>query len=149
LKIFLDTSLLSDAGLAGFGEQVAAQVEAGTGFYVSSVTHFQLLWGYSLAGMSAAAYEEFLERTGAEVVPLTKLDAKEAAGLKPVPSDVLDALIAASVRRYDAGIWTLDRDFLKFLPRAKVRVFKKREETPTGTTATKSRKPSAGPDGET
>ena len=75
MKIFLDTSLLSDAGLSQFAEEIAERVAAGSAFYVSAVTHFQLLWGYSTAGMTPGAYEAFLEATKAEVVPLTKVDA--------------------------------------------------------------------------
>jgi len=124
LKIFLDTSLLSDSGLSEFGEEMVEQIVAGSSFYVSAVTHFQLLWGYSRAGMSPAKYEGFLEKTTTEVAPLTKADAKQAAGMKPGRADLLDALIAAAVDRYDATIWTLDRDFLKFLPKARVRLLR-------------------------
>ena len=148
MKIFLDTSLLSDAGLAEFGEQIALQVEEGSNFFVSSVTHFQLLWGYALAGMTPTGYEGFLEQTGTEVVPLTKLDAKEAAGLKPGASELLDALIAASVNRHDAELWTLDRDFLKLLPKARVHIFRSRNEAPTGAAQAKGRKKVAGSDDE-
>ena len=44
--------------------------------------------------------------------------------------DLLDALISASVRRYDASVWTLDKDFLKFLPKARVRLFRARAHPP-------------------
>jgi predicted nucleic acid-binding protein len=120
LKVFLDTSILSDSGLAEFGDRITEEVVEGNSFFVSSITHFQLLWGYSLAGMSAAGYEDFLEQTGTEVAPVTRQDSEHAATLKPNSSDLLDALIAASVGRYDASIWTFDRDFLKFLPKARV-----------------------------
>jgi predicted nucleic acid-binding protein len=123
LKIFLDTSLLSDSGLSEFGEGVVREVLDGSSFYVSAISHFQLMWGYTTAGMSAERYERFLDGTSAEVVPLTRLDAEHASELKPSKADLLDALIASSVRRYDAIIWTRDSDFLKFLPKAKVRLF--------------------------
>jgi predicted nucleic acid-binding protein len=122
LKIFLDTSLLSDAGLSELGEEFAEQVGAGGSFYVSAVTHFQLMWGYSLAGMSPARYQAFLEATRTEVAPLTRLDAERAAAMRPGKTDLLDALIAAAVKRYEATIWTRDSDFLKFLPKASVRL---------------------------
>ena len=128
MKIFLDTSLLSESGLSEFGEQIVEQVVGGSSFYVSSITHFQLLWRYSLAGMKPARYEAFLDQTGTEVVPLTKFDATQAAGLKPSKTDLLDALISASVKRYDASVWTLDKDFMKFLPKARVRLFRARAE---------------------
>ena len=124
MKIFLDTSLLSDAGLSQFAEEIAERVAAGSSFYVSAVTHFQLLWGYSTAGMTPGAYEAFLEATKAEVVPLTKVDAAQAALMKPGREDLLDALIAATARRYDASVWTLDTDYLKFLPKARVRLLR-------------------------
>jgi predicted nucleic acid-binding protein len=148
LKIFLDTSLLSDSGLAEFGGQIVGQVVGGSSFYVSSITHFQLLWGYSLAGMAPARYEEFLEQTGTEVVPLTKLDAKEAAGLKPGAPDLLDSLIAASVNRYEANLWTLDKDFLRFVPKSRVHVFRSRGEASTGATGAKGRRKALGSEGE-
>jgi predicted nucleic acid-binding protein len=122
LKVFLDTSLLSDAGLARFAKEIADGVGTGSSFYVSAVTHFQLQWGYSMAGMSQTKYEVFLDATRTEVVPLTKTDAERAASMKPGRADIPDALIAATVKRYDASVWTLDRDFLKFLPKARVRI---------------------------
>jgi predicted nucleic acid-binding protein len=122
LKIFLDTSLLSDAGLSELGGEFAQEIEEGNTFYVSAVTHFQLMWGYSLAGMSPARYQAFLETTMTEVVPLTRLDAERAAAMKPGKTDLLDALIAAAVTRYGASIWTRDSDFLKFLPKTGVRL---------------------------
>lgn len=128
MKVFLDTSLLSDSGLSEFGEEIAEeiaeQVAAGGSFYVSSVTHFQLLWGYAVAGMPATGYESFLAATGTEVAPLTKTDAEQAAAMKPARGDLLDALIAAAVKRHDANVWTLDRDFLKFLPKTRVRLMR-------------------------
>jgi len=128
MRIFLDTSLLSDSGLSEFGEEIVEQVVGGSSFYVSAITHFQLLWGYSLAGLPSTRYQGFLEQTATEVVPLTRLDATEAAALKSSKADLLDALIAASVKRYQANIWTLDKDFLKFLPKAGVRLFRARGE---------------------
>ncbi|MDA4112918.1 MAG: PIN domain-containing protein [Thaumarchaeota archaeon] len=123
MKILLDPSLLGDSGLSEYGEGIVRQVLEGSSFYVSAISHFQLLWGYRTAGMSAERYERFLDGTAAEIVPLTRLDADFASELKPTKADLLDALIAGSVRRYDASIWTRDSDFLKFLPKAKVRLF--------------------------
>jgi predicted nucleic acid-binding protein len=57
-----------------------------------------------------------------EISPLTKVDAEEAARMKPKKDDLLDALISASVKRHGASIWTSDADFLKFLPKASVRL---------------------------
>ena len=74
--------------------------------------------------MTPGAYEAFLEATKAEVVPLTKVDAAQAALMKPGREDLLDALIAATARRYDASVWTLDTDYLKFLPKARVRLLR-------------------------
>jgi len=42
--------------------------------------------------------------------------------MTPRKSDLLDALIAASVKRSDASIWTSDRDFLNFIPKSRVRL---------------------------
>jgi predicted nucleic acid-binding protein len=54
---------------------------------------------------------------------MTKTDAEMAAGFRPKRADILDAMIAASAKRYDASVWTNDKDFLKFLPENRVRVF--------------------------
>ena len=125
MKVFLDTSLLSDAGLARFAKEIADGVESGSTFCVSAVTHFQLQWGYSMAGMSQAKYDAFLDTTRTEVVPLTKTDAEEAASMRPGRDDIPDALIAATAKRYDASVWTLDRDFLRLLPKARVRLLRR------------------------
>jgi predicted nucleic acid-binding protein len=42
--------------------------------------------------------------------------------MKPDRTDIADALIAATAKRYDASVWTLDKGFLKFLPKTRVRV---------------------------
>jgi predicted nucleic acid-binding protein len=72
--------------------------------------------------MSPENYNAFLSTTQSAVVPFTRGDAEEAAKMKPVSADLLDALIASCVKRYDATIWTSDKDFLKFLPKARVRM---------------------------
>ncbi|MBI2184958.1 MAG: PIN domain-containing protein [Thaumarchaeota archaeon] len=124
MRIFLDTSLLSDIGLLRLSDDIISHLAEGDSFYESVITHFQILWGYSAAGRSTARYETFLQKTWIEVVPLTKSDAEEAASHKPNRSDILDALIGATVKRYDATIWTKDRDFLRFLPRDKARIIR-------------------------
>lgn len=125
MKVFLDTSLLSDSGLAGFGRDIVKEVADGSSsFFVSAMTHFQVLWGYRLAGMSGDSYERFLDETRTEVVPLTKADADVAAAFRPARSDLVDALIAASAMRHGASVWTLDKDFLKYLPKSSVRLLK-------------------------
>ncbi len=122
MKVFLDTSLLSDLTLPEISERIVAERLAGTEFLLSVMTHFQVLWGYSSAGLSPAKYERFLDAAEIEMSALTRADVEEAARMKPMKSDLLDALIAASVKRYDATIWTGDRDFLKFLPKSRVKI---------------------------
>lgn len=122
MRIFLDTSLLSDARLATVATEIADQSRAGYEFYLSAITHFQLMWGYSIAHKSPEKYSAFLRRARVEIAPLTRADAEEAAKLKPGKADLLDALIAASVKRLDATVWTADKDFFKFLSREKVRL---------------------------
>ncbi|MFI5420512.1 MAG: type II toxin-antitoxin system VapC family toxin, partial [Nitrososphaerales archaeon] len=95
----------------------------GDQFFISSISHFQIVWGYSAADESASRYREFLKGFRIEVTPMTKSDAEVAAEMKPSESDILDALIASCVRRYDASLWTGDRDFFKFLPKSKVQIF--------------------------
>ena len=122
MRIFLDTSLLSDASLLRLSNEIVRHLLQNDTFYESVISHFQIVWGYSIAGRSPIRYETFIRRTGIEIVPLTKSDAEAAARSKPAKADLLDALIAASVGRYDAVIWTADRDFLRFLPKDKVRL---------------------------
>jgi predicted nucleic acid-binding protein len=82
------------------------------------------LWGYALAHRSSEKYEQFIKRLAIEVVPLTKLDSEEAARMKPLNKDLIDALIAAATKRYSASIWTKDSDFLKFLSKDHVRLLR-------------------------
>ena len=122
MKIFLDTSLLSDLKLQKISDQIVSERLAGAEFYLSVITHFQVLWGYCSAGLSPESYERLLEVTEIEIAPLTRFDVEEAARMKPKKSDLLDSLIAATVKRHEASIWTSDRDFLKLLPKASVRI---------------------------
>jgi predicted nucleic acid-binding protein len=122
MRIFLDTSVLSDLKLSEVGSQIVEQRMAGDEFYISVITHFQVLWGYHFAGLSSEKYERLLEVGEIEVSPLTRLDVEAAAEMKPKRSDLLDALIAASVKRHDASIWTRDRDFLNLLPQTRVKL---------------------------
>ena len=105
-------------------EEIVERYSKGDQFFVSSITHFQIMWGYATAKRSSSEYEEFLRSTRIEIVPLTKTDAEKAADLRPVSAHILDALIASSVKKHDGTIWTLDKDFLKFLPRSSVRILR-------------------------
>ena len=122
MKIFLDTSVLSDTSFAGLADTLAEQSLAGDTFLVSALTHFQILWGYSTAKLSPLRYETFLEKFGVEVAPLVEEDATLAARKRPSRTNTIDALIAATVSRYQAIIWTKDSDFLNFLPRNLVKM---------------------------
>jgi len=123
LKIFLDTSLLSDRSLLGLSNEIVRHLVHDDTFHESVISHFQIVWGYAIAGRSSTKYETFLRKTNMEIVPLSKSDADEAASFKPTRTDLLDALIAASARRHNAVVWTNDRDFLKFLQKDSVRLF--------------------------
>jgi len=103
-------------------DTLAEQSLAGDTFLVSALTHFQILWGYSTAKLSSLRYETFLEKFGVEVAPLVEEDATLAARKRPSRTNTIDALIAATVSRYQAIIWTKDSDFLNFLPRNLVKV---------------------------
>ena len=122
MRIFLDTSILSDARLPAVSDEIVKHRLAGDEFYLSVITHFQVLWGYLAAGLSTDRYERLLEVAEIGIAPLTRLDVETAAGLKPSKRDMLDALIAATAKRYDAHVWTSDRDFLKFLPRTQTKL---------------------------
>ena len=123
MRIFLDTSVLSDLDLSKVSELVLQRYVKGDQFIICSVSHFQIEWGYSLSGISPKKYKDFLNGFRIDVAPLTKLDAEEAARMNPADSDLLDALIAACVKRHDGVLWTADRDFRKFLPKSKVQFF--------------------------
>jgi predicted nucleic acid-binding protein len=122
MRVFLDTSALSDLRLSEVGSEIVKQRIAGDEFYLSVITHFQIMWGYRSAGLSFEKYERLLEVGEIEISPLTRMDVETAAEMKPKKSDLLDALIAASVQRHEANIWTKDRDFLNLLPRTRVRL---------------------------
>lgn len=123
MKVFLETSLLSDVKLRELSEEIV-QGRSSFEFCISVLTHFQILWGYTLANRSSEKYDGFIKRIGIEVIPLTKLDSEEASRMKPSKKDLVDALIAATVKRYEAVLWTKDSDFLKFLPRNDIRFIK-------------------------
>lgn len=122
MRIFLDTSVLSDQSLPKVSDELIRRRLAGDEFHLSAVTHFQVMWGYLSAGLSSRRYERLLEMTEIGISPVTRPDAEEAARMKPGRGDLLDAFIAAAVKRHDASIWTSDRDFLKFLPKARVKL---------------------------
>lgn len=123
MRIFLETSLLCDADLPEVSERVLDRYIKGDQFFISSISHFQLEWGYYIAHRSSEKYSQFLRDLSIEIIPLTKLDAEDSASMRPNEKDILDALIAASVKRLGALLWTEDRDFLKFLPKSKVELF--------------------------
>jgi predicted nucleic acid-binding protein len=122
LKVFLDTSILSDEKRDSTRTEMLRASGTGLQLYLSAISHFQILWGYNMAKMSSAYYHRFLEIGAVEIAPLIRADAEEAAKMKPSKEDLLDALIASSAKRYGAIVWTGDKDFLKFLPKSKVRV---------------------------
>lgn len=122
MKVFLDTSVLSDENRESTRAELLRASETGLELYISSISHFQILWGYIIAKMSATNYHKFLEIAAIGVAPIIKADAEEAAKMKPGRADLLDALIASAAKRYGAVVWTGDKDFLKFLPKSKVRV---------------------------
>lgn len=114
--------MLSDLKLSDVGAEIVKRRLAGDEFYLSVVTHFQVMWGYRSAGLPSEKYERLLEVGEIEISTLTRADVEAAAEMKPKKSDLLDALIAASVQRYDASIWTGDKDFLSLLPKSRVRL---------------------------
>ncbi len=120
LRTFLDTSVLSEESLDEVSSDLAEHVLSGDKFLVSVLTHFQILWGYRKAGFASTRYESFLTKLGVDVAPLVEEDAGLAARKKPSRGNLVDALIAATASRYEAVVWTKDKDFLRFLPKEKV-----------------------------
>ena len=119
-RIFLDTSVLSHKSLSELANSLAERVSVGDEFLISALTHFEVLWGYRMANLGSSHYENFLNKLNVEIVPLLEEDAQLAASKKPGKRKLVDALIAATVIRYDAILWTKDRDFDRFLSEEKV-----------------------------
>jgi len=120
MKIFLETSVLSDVSLLRLTEELLRR-SLYDEFYISALTHFEILLGYVTARRSSARYEDFLRSLKIEVVPLTKTDSEEAS-MMPSKKDIADSLVAAAVNRHGAVLWTKDSDFLKFLSKDSVRL---------------------------
>lgn len=116
MRIFLDTSVLSHKSLGELAVTIAERVSGGDEFLVSVLTHFELLWGYRKANLSSRRYDEFLKTLGIGIVPLLEEDALFASDKKPGRTKLLNALVAATVARYEAVLWTRDHDFAQFLP---------------------------------
>ncbi len=70
--------------------------------------------------LATARYEVFHSSLDIQVTSLVQEDAVVAANKKPNREKLVDAVIAATVSRYDGSIWTRDSDFLHFLPKEKV-----------------------------
>jgi predicted nucleic acid-binding protein len=122
MRVFLDTSVLSHKSLNDLAVKVAERVSEGDEFLVSVLTHFELLWGYRIANLSSQRYEELIKTLGIEIVPLLEEDAMFAAEKKPGKTKLLDALVASTVARYEAVLWTRDQDFDQFLPEEKIMI---------------------------
>ena len=69
MKVLLDTSVLSDKLLPEISEHLTDRVIEGDTFYISVITHFEILWG--------------LNDLNIQVVPLLKSDVEMATGIKP------------------------------------------------------------------
>ena len=119
-RVFLDTSVLSQKSLNELAKKLSECVSSGDQFLISVLTHFEVLWGYRTANLGSSHYEEFLDKLHVEVASLLHEDAMLAASKKPTKGKLVDALIAATVARYNANVWTRDRDFAQFLPEEKI-----------------------------
>ena len=126
MRIFLDTSILSDADLYELTSEVLEKIIKSDQFYISSISHFEIERGYTLANRSPDKYHDFLNGFHIEVAPLTKSDAEEAAKTRSADPQMLDSLIAACVKRYAAILWTADKDYSKFLAKSNLRIFRKK-----------------------
>ena len=121
-RIFLDTSVLSHKSLNELGGKLAERVAQGDRFLISVLTHFEVLWRYGKANLPSSHYGDFLLKLGVEVVPLLEEDALLASEKKHGKNELVDALVAATVARYDAFVWTKDRDFNQFLPEERITI---------------------------
>ncbi|MGA3406691.1 MAG: PIN domain-containing protein [Candidatus Bathyarchaeia archaeon] len=107
------------------------RVVCGDEFLVSALTHFEILWGYRKVGLATERYDAFLSKLEINVAPLLEEDAVLAANKKPGREKLVDALIAATVSRYDSLIWTRDTDYLQFLPKEKVIIIQQTSRYPS------------------
>ena len=107
------------------------RVVCGDEFLVSALTHFEILWGYRKVGLATERYDAFLSKLEINVAPLLEEDAVFAANKKPGREKLVDALIAATVSRYDSLIWTRDTDYLRFLPKEKVIIIQQTSRYPS------------------
>lgn len=121
-RIFLDTSVLSDKSLNELANNLAERVSLGDEFLISALTHFEILWGYRMADLGPSHYHDFLRKLRVEIASLVEEDAEFAADKKPGKGKLVDALVAATVTRYDAIVWTKDHDFEQFLPNEMVTI---------------------------
>lgn len=122
MRIFLDTSVLSQKSLSELAENLAERVVQGDRFLISVLTHFEVLWGYRKANLASSHYDDFLMKLDVDVVPLLEEDALLAADKKPGKNKLVNALVAATVTRYDAFVWTRDHDLSQFLPEEKITI---------------------------
>ncbi|KXB01703.1 hypothetical protein AKJ41_00685 [candidate division MSBL1 archaeon SCGC-AAA259O05] len=120
MEVFLDTSALSEPDLDLVTEELEKDPELK--FFVSAITHFEILWGYSISDKKPTSYKNFLRTAGVRVESILQSDAETSAEWKPSEKDIRDSLIAASVKRRGASIWTRDDDFLNFLPEDRVKI---------------------------
>lgn len=121
-RIFLDTSVLSHESLNELADKLPEKASEGEELLVSVLTHFEVLWGYRTSKLDTSSYTDFLEKLHINVAPLLEEDASWAAAKKPGKGKLVDALIAATVSRYEAVIWSKDPDFVQFLPQPKVTI---------------------------
>ena len=76
--------------------------------------------GVPNGNLGSTHHHDFLKRLHIEIASLLEEDAQLAADKKPGKGKLVDALVAATVTRYDSIIWTKDHDFDQFLPEEKV-----------------------------
>jgi predicted nucleic acid-binding protein len=62
LRIFLDTSVLSHSSLSQLSAKLVDRVVSGDEFLVSTLTHFEILWGHRKAALATERYEAFLSK---------------------------------------------------------------------------------------
>lgn len=120
MEVFLDTSMLSDPDLSLLTEKLEKNPELK--FCVSAITHFEILWGYHISDRNPTAYRRFIRTADVRIESLLQTDAETSAKWEPEPGDIRDSLIAATVKRREASLWTKDDDFLDFLSEEEVKI---------------------------
>ncbi len=101
--VFVDTNVLirvlnKEENYRDTIKSLAAIKVNGSNFKMSCITHFEILWGFSLYGGDVKKYENIIKKFEFEIVPLTKGDVELASKYCRSRNRVRDYFIGATVK---------------------------------------------------